>query len=73
MTDIASQLNPDELPLEQWKTLDPYLPHIHHIGDTLSARYTEDTPAADPLTEHMYQWALATYHYLNLTVQARYL
>ena len=64
ITDIADQLKPNRLPLEQWKTLDPYLPHIHHIGDSLSAMYTEDTPATDPLTEPMYRWALATSDYL---------
>ena len=57
-------LKDERLKMEQWHTLDGYVPHLLHVGDTLTAMYEKAETPDETLTHHMRHFALNTVHYL---------
>jgi tetratricopeptide (TPR) repeat protein len=53
----------DTLPLEAWTSLEPYLPHVDAVGDTLAELWANTSQRTDELTERMgiFSWQIHNY------------
>jgi tetratricopeptide (TPR) repeat protein len=55
----------DELPLEEWGELDPYLPHVDYVGDELARRWADAAKRDADLTQRAgdFTWNVMRYVY----------
>lgn len=65
---IAEQF--DKLPLEEWHTLTPDLPHIHAVGDALVERFLAAEALDEETTARAGEFSWNTMRYLNSRPEA---
>lgn len=68
VTEEAEQFN--TLPPQDWKPLDPLIPHVEYVGDTLSAAYLASDNPSDALAQQVSNFGGATYKYLYYRKEA---